>query len=158
MTSTFFLVFAAVMLLARPFTGRLFDLKGPQYVLYPGLVLFIAGLIILAYTSSAATFLTAGAFIGLGYGSLVPSMQTLAIQSTSIERSGYATATFYTFFDGGIALGSYIFGIIAAANGYQSIYLISSALVCCVFILLMILKPNKQDGKAADAVKEVESF
>ncbi len=160
MTSAFFLVFAAVMLLARPFTGRLFDLKGPQYVLYPGLILFIAGLIILAYTNSAPTFLVAGGFIGLGYGSLVPSMQTLAIQSTIIERSGYATATFYTFFDGGIALGSYIFGIIAAANGYQSIYLISSALVCCVFILLMILKPNKQDGKAADAIKEkeVESF
>jgi len=158
MTSSFFLVFAAVMLLARPFTGRLFDLKGPQYVLYPGLVLFIVGLIMLAFTNSAATFLLAGGFVGLGYGSLVPSMQTLAIQSVPIERSGYATATFYTFFDGGIALGSYIFGIIAAAKGYQSIYLISSILVCCVFLLLMILKPNKQDRKAADTVKKVESF
>ncbi|RKJ20994.1 MFS transporter, partial [Butyricicoccus sp. 1XD8-22] len=95
---------------------------------------------------------------GLGYGSLVPSMQTLAIQSAPIERSGYATATFYTFFDGGIALGSYIFGIIATAKGYQSIYLISSVLVCCVFLLLMVLKPNKQDKKTADAVKKVESF
>ncbi|GIN96607.1 putative MFS-type transporter YwoG [Siminovitchia terrae] len=158
MTSSFFLVFAAVMLLARPFTGRLFDLKGPQYVLYPGLVLFIVGLIMLAFTNSATTFLLAGGFVGLGYGSLVPSMQTLAIQSVPIERSGYATATFYTFFDGGIALGSYIFGIIAAAKGYQSIYLISSILVCCVFLLLMILKPNKQDRKAADTVKKVESF
>lgn len=158
MTSSFFLVFAAVMLLARPFTGRLFDLKGPQYVLYPGLVLFIVGLIMLAFTNSAATFLLAGGFVGLGYGSLVPSMQTLAIQSVPIERSGYATATFYTFFDGGIALGSYTFGIIAAAKGYQSIYLISSILVCCVFLLLMILKPNKQDRKAADTVKKVESF
>ncbi|MBD8005765.1 MFS transporter [Bacillus norwichensis] len=158
MTSSFFLVFAAVMLLARPFTGRLFDLKGPQYVLYPGLILFIVGLVMLAFTNSATTFLLAGGFVGLGYGSLVPSMQTLAIQSAPIERSGYATATFYTFFDGGIALGSYIFGIIATAKGYQSIYLISSVLVCCVFLLLMVLKPNKQDKKTADAVKKVESF
>ncbi len=158
LTSSFFLIFAAVMLLARPFTGRLFDLKGPQYVLYPGLILFIVGLMMLAFTNSAATFLLAGGFVGLGYGSLVPSMQTLAIQSAPIERSGYATATFYTFFDSGIALGSYVFGMIAVARGYQSIYLISSVLVCCVFLLLIVLKPNKQDHKAADTVEKVESF
>ncbi|VEF49883.1 major facilitator family transporter [Bacillus freudenreichii] len=147
MTGTFFLVFAAVMLLARPFTGRLFDVKGPQYILYPGLVLFIIGLIMLAYTDSAVTFLIAGGFVGLGYGSLVPSLLTLAIQSTQIERSGYATATFYTFFDGGIALGSYIFGMIAAATSYHSIYLISGALVGFVFILLNLMDRKKQAEK-----------
>lgn len=159
LTSTFFLVFAAVMLLARPFTGRLFDVKGPQYILYPGLFLFMAGIVMLAYTHTAVTFLIAGGFIGLGYGSLVPSLQTLAIQSTSIERSGYATATFYTFFDGGIALGSYIFGIIAAAHGYHSIYLISGALVGFVFILLNLMERKKQAKEAAEkAPRKLESL
>src|SRR5699024_7911118 len=108
MTSPFFLVFAAVMLIARPFTGKIFDEKGSQYVLYPGLALFAIGLILLANMDSTITFLIAGTFVGLGYGSILPSLQTLAVQSTTIQRSGYATATFYTLFDTGIAVGSYI--------------------------------------------------
>src|SRR4051812_21818101 len=44
LTSTFFIVFAAVMLLTRPFIGRLYDEKGPQYVLIPGFLTFAIGL------------------------------------------------------------------------------------------------------------------
>ena len=156
LTGTFFLVFAAVMLLARPFTGRLFDIKGPQYILFPGLILFIIGFIILANVQTATSFLIAGGFVGLGYGALVPSLQTLAIQSTSIERSGYATATFYTFFDAGIAAGSFVFGVAAASYGYKFIYLLSSALVFIVLLLTLYIKPKKQSEKAS-IMNEVES-
>lgn len=155
LTGTFFLVFAAVMLAARPFTGRLFDIKGPQYILFPGLVLFMIGFIMLAKMHSATMFLIAGAFVGLGYGALVPSLQTLAIQSTNIERSGYATATFYTFFDAGIAAGSYVFGVAAASYGYEAIYLISSALVCVVLLLTYYLKPRKQSEKVMNEAESV---
>ena len=92
--SLFFVFFAAVMLITRPFTGRIFDEKGPAYILIPGSLLFFFGLFILAFVNSPVLFLIAGAFIGLGYGALIPSMQTLAVQSTSHQRSGYATATF----------------------------------------------------------------
>ena len=34
--SLFFVFFAAVMLITRPFTGRIFDEKGPAYILIPG--------------------------------------------------------------------------------------------------------------------------
>lgn len=140
MTGTFFIVFAAIMLIARPFTGKIYDKKGPQYILYPGLILFVIGLILLAYMTSVTPFLIAAGFIGLGYGSIVPSLQTLAIQSTHIERSGYATATFYTFFDLGIAIGSYVLGIIAISYGYQMIYLLASALVILVIILIVVIR------------------
>ena len=53
LASTFFLVFAAVMLLTRPFTGRLFDEKGPQYVMIPGFITFAIGLVLLANMDSA---------------------------------------------------------------------------------------------------------
>lgn len=144
LTGTFYMVFAAVMLIARPFTGRLFDLKGPSYVMYPGLVCFVIGLIILAYTSGPLSFLVAGGFVGMGYGSLVPSLQTLAIQSTSVERSGYATATFFTFFDSGLALGSYIFGLLAGIFGYQAIYLISTSFLAFVFLMLLLMEKAKR--------------
>lgn len=138
LASSFFLVFAAVMLLTRPFTGRLFDEKGPQYVIIPGFVFFAIGLVLLANMDSAISFLIAGAFVGFGYGALVPSFQTLAVQSTKHERSGYATATFFTFFDSGLAIGSFVLGLIALHFGYESVYLVSGALAFAVLILYIV--------------------
>ncbi len=144
LASTFFLVFAAVMLVTRPFTGRLFDEKGPQYVIIPGFIFFAIGLILLANMDSALSFLVAGAFVGFGYGALVPSLQTLAVQSTKHERSGYATATFFTFFDSGLAIGSFVLGLIALHFGYQYVYLTSGALVLVVFILYMVIRTKEE--------------
>ncbi|MBO0586274.1 MFS transporter [Sporosarcina sp. E16_8] len=150
LASTFFLVFAVVMLLTRPFTGRLFDEKGPQYVLIPGFIFFAIGLILLANMDSALSFLVAGAFVGFGYGALVPSLQTLAVQSTKHERSGYATATFFTFFDLGLAIGSFVLGLIALHFGYQYVYMTSGTLVLVVFILYMVFRWKRKDIEPVD--------
>ena len=147
LASTFFLVFAAIMLLTRPFTGRLFDEKGSQYVIIPGFISFALGLILLANMDTAVSFLVAGVFIGFGYGALVPSFQTLAVQSTKHERSGYATATFFTFFDTGLALGSYVLGLVAIHYGYQSVYMLSGILVFVVFILYLIIIRKRKSKK-----------
>ncbi|WP_338652996.1 MFS transporter [Sporosarcina psychrophila] len=144
LASSFFLVFAAVMLLTRPFTGRLFDEKGPQYVIIPGFIFFAIGLVLLANMDSAISFLIAGAFVGFGYGALVPSFQTLAVQSTKHERSGYATATFFTFFDSGLAIGAFVLGLIALHFGYESVYLVSGALAFAVLILYMVIHRKKK--------------
>lgn len=133
--SYFFLVFAIVMLIARPFVGRMFDAKGPNIVIYPSLILFTAGLMTLGFVNSAFSLLFAGALLGLGYGTLVPCFQTLAIQSAAPERSGHATATFFTFFDGGIAAGSFLLGIVAAHFGYEKLYF-SASIIAVVALLL----------------------
>lgn len=142
LTSSFFAVFAIVMLATRPFTGRIFDERGPKFIVIPGLVSFMIGLALLALMNSPFLFLLSGAFIGLGYGAVVPSFQALAIQSAKHERSGYATATFFTLFDTGLAIGSYILGLIAAQLGYQSLYLFS--IISLIFALvLFILRVKK---------------
>ncbi|MFC5604502.1 MFS transporter [Sporosarcina koreensis] len=139
LASFFFVVFAAVMLITRPFTGRIFDEKGPAYILIPGFLLFFFGLFILSFMNSPVLFLIAGAFVGLGYGALVPSMQTLAIQSTTHQRSGYATATFFTLFDSGLAVGSYVLGIVAVQMGYRNVYMLSGFLVFAVLALYIFI-------------------
>ncbi|MFD1927997.1 MFS transporter [Sporosarcina siberiensis] len=143
LASTFFLIYAAVMLVARPFTGRIFDEKGPQFVIIPGFISFIIGLILLAFMDSTFVFLFAGAFLGFGYGSIVPSFQTLAMQATDPERSGYATATFFTLFDSGLAIGSFVFGLIAISYGYQNVYLIAAFLILIASIIYVLLERKK---------------
>ena len=83
----------------------------------------------LAYMESTWQFLVAAIFIGSGYGTLTTSMQSQAVQSTSVARSGYATATYFTLFDVGIAVGSYVLGLVAVSFGYQAIYLLCGVLL-----------------------------
>lgn len=142
--SYFYAVFAAAMLIIRPFTGRIYDQKGPKYVVVPSFLLFVIGLFMLAYMESAWQFLMAAVFIGSGYGTLTTSMQSQAIQSTSIARSGYATATYFTLFDAGIAIGSYILGLIAVSFSYQAVYVLCGALLFVNMLLYILLsrKPS----------------
>lgn len=136
--SMFYLALAAVMLVTRPYTGRLYDEKGAKFVVIPGLIFFALGLLILSYIGSGFSFLIAGAFIGLGYGAVVPSMQTLAVQSSDMNRSSYATATFFTFFDLGVSIGSYLLGIIALQLGYRSMYLTTVAVILLALICYVL--------------------
>lgn len=144
LASTFFLVFAAAMVLTRPFTGRIFDEKGPPYILIPAFCFYLIGLVTLAFMNSPFPFMLAGIFFGLGYGGLVPSLQTLAIQVANRERFGYATATFFTFFDLGIAVGSYVLGIIAISFGYQNMYLLSAFIVLLAFTAYLKMNQRKR--------------
>lgn len=61
--------------------------------------------------------------LGVGYGTVVPSMQTLAIQLSPAHRSSAVTATFFSCLDGGIGLGAYFMGGGIQAFGYATVYL-----------------------------------
>ena len=122
-SSYFFLMFAAVMLLSRPALGRAFDMKGPKKVLVPSLFVFGVGLWALGLTGSGWLFLVAAALIGLGYGTLLPGFQTISIQSTTPERSSHAISTFFIFYDLGIASGAYVWGQTVASAGFPTMYM-----------------------------------
>lgn len=131
--SLFFIIFAVAMIIVRPFTGRLYDTKGPNAVIYPSFIFFAAGLFLLSHLHSVSTLLISGALIGIGYGSIVPCFQALAIQSAQRHRSGHATSTFFTLFDSGMAIGAFILGIVSAKWGYSMLYIL-----CGVVIVLTI--------------------
>lgn len=132
--SLFFIVFAISMMSLRPLTGKIYDRKGPSYVIYPALVLFAVGLIILSQINSLIGFMLAAIFIGMGFGSVQPCLQTLAIQRAAPQRIGHATSTFFTFYDLGIAFGSILLGILITAQGYSMSYIL-----CAVLVLLSLL-------------------
>ncbi|WP_338779959.1 MFS transporter [Metabacillus sp. FJAT-52054] len=142
--SYFFVVFAVVMLLSRPFVGRLFDRRGAAVVMIPSFIVFAAGMLMLSFTDTSWMLLVSGALIGLGYGSLVPCFQTLAIQKAHPARSGHATSTFFTFFDIGIAFGSYILGMLAANLGLSSLYLYASGLIIVTLLIFTAVTRKKQ--------------
>ncbi len=151
--SLFYAVFAAAMLITRPYTGKLYDTRGPQFVILPGIISFAIGLVMLAFVSEPSLFLFSAIFIGFGYGAVTTSLQALAVQSVALQRSGYATATYFTMFDIGIALGSYILGMVAVQAGYAAVYLSGAGILVVVFIIyLMRLAKIKSKKVAQESV------
>lgn len=140
----FFVIFAVVMILSRPYFGKRFDKKGPKSVIVPCFTLFATGLILLSFTTTALMLFLAAALIGLGYGTLVPSFQTMAIQASPETRSGHATATFFTLFDLGIAIGTFIWGYVVAIFNFQQLYIICAILIIIVLGLFLQHYSKKQ--------------
>lgn len=138
--SYFFFVYAVAMLISRPYFGKRFDRLGSNYAIIPGFLFFAVGLTMLSLTKSAWMLLLSAAVIGLGFGTLTPSLQTLAIQSAPASRSGHATATFFTLFDVGIALGSIIWGLVVASFSFETMYFMSAILVLIVMGLYLFVR------------------
>lgn len=145
--SLFFLVYAVFLILTRPFSGRSFDRYGENSVIYPSIILYGIGMIVLSQTTNSFSFLLAGALIGIGYGTVGPSIQTIAINQVQPEKRGTATATFFTFFDGGIGLGSFTLGIVATYIGLSELYLYSGLMVLFTLVLYYLLHGRKQNKK-----------
>ncbi|MBX0357991.1 MFS transporter [Halobacillus sp. Nhm2S1] len=145
--SYFFVVYALVLLVSRPFTGRWFDQYGENVIVIPSILIFGAGMLILSFANTAFVLLLAGGLIGLGWGTLVPSLQTIALKKVP-ERAGSATATFFTIFDIGIGVGSYVVGAIATGIGFSSLYFNSSFVVLGAVVLYMLLHGRKVRSNA----------
>ena len=124
----FFVVFAISMMSLRPVTGKIYDRKGPQYVIYPALVAFSLGLFLLSQIQTLWGFMLTAVLVGVGFGSVQPCIQTLAIQRVPKHRIGYATSTFYTFYDLGIAIGSLLIGALIATYSYQFAFILCGLL------------------------------
>jgi len=135
----FFLVFAVTMLVTRPSLGRIFDQYGPKIVILPCLIIFAIGFMLLSVTDSAFLFLFSAAVIGVGYGSLLPFLLSLSIQSVSPHRNGYATATFFTMYDTGIAAGSVVLGLIVPYTGFSNLFIYLAVFVCMITVVFYFL-------------------
>jgi len=132
--SLFFIVFALSMLLVRPWVGKFYDNKGPDAVIYPSLIFFALGLLLVTLVNNQWMLWLSAVFIGIGYGSLFPCLQTLAIQAVEKQRMGHAISTFFTLFDLGLAVGSVMMGIFIAHWGYETTYML-----CAMIVILTLL-------------------
>lgn len=143
-SSLFFVVYAIVLLMSRPFTGKWLDQYGPNVIVFPAIILFAFGMFVLSQSNGAASFLCSAGMIGLGWGTLFPTFQTIAIQDAEPRKRGLATATFLSIYDTGIALGSYLVGLIAAKMDYSTLYLLCTFYVLIGAILYFFLHIRKR--------------
>lgn len=142
--SFFFIVYTVTVLISRPFTGRLMDSIGPNYVMYPAFFVFGSGMLLLSTASSAATLLIAAALIGFGFGNISSISQTIAVTVAAPHRMGLATATFFIFFDIGNGFGPSLLGLVIPITGYPLMYAILGISVMATSFLYYLLHGKKE--------------
>ena len=137
--SFFFLVYAFTVIVSRPFSGRLLDSKGANFVVYPCLLIFAIGMLLLSQTNHGIMLLFAGAIMGLGYGNFLSCGQAISIKGAPPHRLGLATATYYIFLDVGFGVGPYLFGSLVPFTGYRGLYLMMAMVILATIILYYFL-------------------
>ncbi len=145
--SFFFIVFASFILISRPFTGRLYDHRGANWVIYPALIIFALGLLFLSRVHFGYTLLLAGAVSGLGYGTLTSCSQAVAVRESPQHRVGLATATFFIGLDGGVGIGPLLLGYIIPVVSFRGLYLTLAAAIFASIFLYYILHGRKDSSR-----------
>ena len=136
--SAFFAIFAVMIIISRPLVGKAYARYGSKYIIYPGLVLFILGLLALGIATTPLTIILTAPLLGLGYGAAQPAFQALAIQSAPIERAGVSTATYFLALDISVGVGSVILALLASAVGYQYLYIFTAVIMIVALALYHI--------------------
>lgn len=142
--SFFFLVYALSILVSRPFTGRLMDAKGANFVMYPAFGLLAAGLVLLGTANSSFTFLLAASLIGFGFGNMQSCTQAIAVKLTPMHRMGMATSTFFIFLDAGLGFGPYVLGLLLAGVSYSEMYILLGGVAAATVILYYVVYGRRE--------------
>lgn len=148
----FFTVYAAALLISRPYFGRLTDRKGTPFAVLPGILCVIVSMSLIYFANSLMAFLIAGFIYGIGFGAVQPALQAMSVRKVDNTRRGAANATFFLGFDLGIGAGAILWGIIAEHLGYQLIYLLAiiPAVVGALIYIRSIIGGKKRENTSRE--------
>ena len=144
--SFFFVMYAVFLLASRPFTGRWFDQYGENAVIYPSIVLYSVGLLLLSQANIGIILLISGALIGIGYGTFQSSTQAIVVNKAPHHRIGLATSTYFSFYDLGIGVGPFLLGLVIPFLGYRGLFL-SMAIIAFLSIVVYYFIHGKHVSK-----------
>lgn len=138
----FFLFLAAGIIASRIISGKLVD-KGHLH----RVIIFAVAVVTISFLSFALihtvyAYNISAFFIGIGYGTLLPALQTIYIDMAPASKRGTANSTYLTGFDLGIGIGMLAGATIASSYGYENMYLFTSFL-CFIGLLLYAFNSRK---------------
>lgn len=124
--------------LARPVAGKWFDRKGPK-----GLVIFCSvatfvGMWVLSLAHSNLVVAIAGILFGLGFGALIPTLQSWTLSIAPENRRGVATGMYFSSIDLGIGLGGIVFGFLALFVETGTLFQLSSLFLIGAIVLTLL--------------------
>jgi MFS family permease len=158
-SSFFFVVYALVITATRPMSGRIFDKRGENYVMYPSYIFLTLGLFLLSITTNSWMLLVSGGLIGLGYGTFMSNGQAVCLkENISSHRIGIALSTYFIGLDLGLGIGPYVLGELRSFMSFQGLYLFSGfiPIVCTILYALFYKKKKTANQASLEQIEEIE--
>jgi len=147
--SIYLTTLGVVMLLTRPFSGRLADRLGYRVVLVPSLGLIAIGLVLLTLADSLAALVISASFFGLGFGTAYPVFVAYVMRDIIEARRGAAFGAVLAAFDSGIGAGSIAVGWLIQRFGFPTAFGTAAALSILAlpyFVLIDRQLPARLEG------------
>lgn len=145
-----FYLFNAIMAsLSRPVAGKWFDQRGPKGLVLLCTFLTFIGMWVLSFAHSNVFIIIAGILFGVGFGSLIPTLQSWTLSMTPTNRRGVANGMFFSSIDLGIGLSGLVFGVLAQFVEIAALFQISSA-----FLIFGMIATAVHGRKRASVVRE----
>ena len=148
----FFVAYAVAMLIMRLVLGKVQDQRGDNVVVYLGLICFAVALGILAVANQDWQAVVAGAMTGLGYGTLMPAAQAIAVSAVPAHKLGTGISTLLLLMDVGVGIGPVVLGLLLSATGFGTMYTVLAVLVVVAALLYHAVHgrhPHAKRGRLA---------
>ncbi len=134
--SLFFMLQAAVTIVARLAFAKLSDRYHPLFSILPGAMILALGYFMLMKAPERhILFYIGGAALGMGSGIANPALNAEAVRYVPQKRRGAASATFFMSNDIGIGTGGLLWGTILDRSGFRPVFLGCSI---CIFISIAL--------------------
>lgn len=134
----FFLLNNIAAIMVRPVTGKLFDTKGHALILIPGILIGIASLLVLSFSTGIVGMIIAAVLYGISFGAVQPTVMAWTLKRAAPEKRGAANSMFFMGTDVGITIGAVLLGIVANTTGYAVMYRWSVILLVAFLIIFAI--------------------
>lgn len=151
----FFVVYAIVITLIRPFAGIMFDRKGEDFVMYPCYIALFMGLMMLGQSQGSMLMIASSIFIGLGYGTFMSNGQAICVKLTPAYRSGIAVSTYFIMLDVGLGFGPYFLGAFKDTVGFSGIYEATAVGALACGIIYYLAYARRRDSQSASDEDEM---
>ena len=142
--SIYFIVMSVMLLVVRVTLGKLVDQRGEAIFVYTCNAAMLVAFLLLALVPNTATYILSAALAGYAFGGLEPSLQSMAVHTSTDETRGSANSTFLCGYDIGYGLGGGLAGSLITAMGYSSMWMIVS-LACVASVIIYVVWARHSD-------------
>jgi predicted MFS family arabinose efflux permease len=134
----FYLANAIMASISRPIAGKWFDQKGPRGLVITTIAITFIGMWVLSFAHSNLMIAVAGVLFGVGFGSLIPTLQSWTLSMTAPNRRGVANGMFFSSIDLGIGISGFVFGVLAQFFSIASLFQFSSIFMIVALVLTIL--------------------
>ncbi|MFA5574078.1 MAG: MFS transporter [Brumimicrobium sp.] len=131
----FFIFLASGIVVSRIIAGRLVDRGHLHKVMSAALLILAIAFTLFAVNQTPTSYSFSAFLLGLGFGTLFPSLQTIFINIAPSSQRGTANSTYLTGFDVGIGGGMLIGALLVEKLGFKEMYLITAALYLVALVI-----------------------